>query len=199
MGSDHEHKIVYIDSSVNNVQHSDLSGGKVVPSKSEVPEVLEVAEVPEVAEQSVKATSDEKNHISMETESETDTETETGSEQNKKKEDKEEKEEEEEEDNKDPNENQNDDTMSMASSSTDSSIATIDILKVDPLYFRLNCFLKSKNGNCVADLLEKTIDLLENICNQMNVINSTDTSEKFQTLTHEMKRLSDNLEKKASV
>lgn len=192
MGSDHEHKIVYIDSSVNNMQHSDLSGGKVVSSKSEVPEVAEVAE------QSVKATSDEKN-ISMETESETDTETETGSEQNKKKEDKEDKEEDKEEDNKDPNDNQNDDTMSMASSSTDSSIATIDILKVDPLYFRLNCFLKSKNGNCVADLLEKTIDLLENICNQMNVINSTDTSEKLQTLTHEMKRLSDNLEKKASV
>ena len=65
-----------------------------------------------------------------------------------------------------------DDDDDMSQCSRSSSIATKHILEVDPLYFRLTCFLKSKNGNFTADLLE--------------------------TISSQLKRLNDNLEKQQS-
>ena len=55
---------------------------------------------------------------------------------------------------------------SYASSVTsDESMNTAELLSVDPLYFRLNLFLKSDEGENVANLLKK-------VCNQLETLNN---------------------------
>jgi len=54
---------------------------------------------------------------------------------------------------------------SYASSvSSNESMTTAELLSVDPLYFRLNLFLKSDEGENVANLLKK-------VCNQLETLN----------------------------
>tara|TARA_B110000483_G_scaffold236709_1_gene310253 strand:- start:311 stop:778 length:468 start_codon:yes stop_codon:yes gene_type:complete len=51
-----------------------------------------------------------------------------------------------------------------SSESSNESMTTAELLSVDPLYFRLNLFLKSDEGENVANLLKK-------VCNQMETLN----------------------------
>ena len=51
-----------------------------------------------------------------------------------------------------------------SSESSDESMTTAELLSVDPLYFRLNLFLKSDEGENVANLLKK-------VCNQLETLN----------------------------
>lgn len=56
------------------------------------------------------------------------------------------------------------DNQSDTSSDSDESINTCEILKVDPLMIRLNCFLKSENG-------ETIVQILKDIRDQLSVLN----------------------------
>jgi hypothetical protein len=51
-----------------------------------------------------------------------------------------------------------------SSESSNESMTTAELLSVDPLYFRLNLFLKSDEGENVANLLKK-------VCNQLETLN----------------------------
>lgn len=52
-----------------------------------------------------------------------------------------------------------------SSESSSESMTTAELLSVDPLYFRLNLFLKSDEGENVANLLKK-------VCNQLEILNN---------------------------
>ena len=55
-------------------------------------------------------------------------------------------------------------TDTFSDSSSD-SMTTAELLSIDPLYFRLNLFLKSDEGENVANLLKK-------VCNQLEILNN---------------------------
>ena len=149
MSDDHEHKTVYIDSVDASTKIATFGGKAPVDSVDSV-------------EKATKPPTD-----SEEKATEPPTDSETDSDSN------------DDDTRKKNNENDTgeveyigDDDDDMSQCSRSSSIATKHILEVDPLYFRLTCFLKSKNGNFTADLLE--------------------------TISSQLKRLNDNLEKQQS-
>lgn len=61
---------------------------------------------------------------------------------------------------KDSNKAEEEDFTSSDSDSDDESIKTCDILKIDPLMIRLNCFLKSESGETIVEILKDIRDEL---------------------------------------
>ena len=59
-----------------------------------------------------------------------------------------------------------DESSESLSDSDNESIRTCDILKVDPLMIRLNCFLKSENG-------ETIVEILKDIRDELSVLNNS--------------------------
>ena len=58
--------------------------------------------------------------------------------------------------------------------SDNDSIDTCEILKVDPLMIRLNCFLKSQNGETIVEILKDIRDELVKL--NKNMIQKTDSN-----------------------